>query len=325
MDAKDAELSDQKREFTAIFDESESLRASLAAAMNEIERQKRAIEEKESEFEKALKNQQATNESVLFERISELEQQQRALNQELGAHRVLVTSREEEIATLQHEVSQWKKTCDSAVRERQQKDDAITSLQSRLDKLQILYDSELSDEKQAQKSQAVHTIDGLKAKVQELLSFSQKTTEALNEAEQKIKALSEKNAQLQMERQQLKSRMASVTEDCERQQHILSTRMKAMSLATEAKCHNQVEELKAKFELDKRKIFATAAERLRQFYNPRNELDDAEFARLMEIAASEITRLQTQELDIRKLLGIDRTESPDLSITRLIKAACRKS
>jgi glucose-6-phosphate-specific signal transduction histidine kinase len=104
----------------------------------------------------------------------------------------------------------------------------------------------------------------------------------------------------------------------------MATRLKAIALAKEASCHNQVEEAKAQIELDKRKIFAAVANRLRQFYNPRNELDDSEFARIVASATDELARLNAQDRAIRRLLGIELAESPEASITKLIQAACRK-
>jgi glucose-6-phosphate-specific signal transduction histidine kinase len=165
----------------------------------------------------------------------------------------------------------------------------------------------------------------LRARADELLALSQATSAALHEAQQRNKALAAKNAQMAIDREQLRATVASVTEDCERQQTLMATRLKAIALAKEASCHNQVEEAKAQIELDKRRIFAAVANRLRQFYNPRSELDDAEFTRIIACAADELARLSVQDTAVRRLLGIDLTENPEASISKLIQAACRRN
>jgi hypothetical protein len=248
----------------------------------------------------------------------------RALRDDAAAQRVLAASKDAEADALRREVAHWKRTCDAVSKDRQQKDEALRALQRQIEASDGRYEERLSEERRTIRSHADKTIEALRAKTQELLALSQTTTDALAEAEGRNKVLSTKNAQITIERDQLRARIASMGEECDRQKSLTSTRLKAVSLASETNCRNQIEEAKAQFELDKRRIFAAAANLFRQFYNPRNELNDAEFTRLLTRAAEELARSHGLELAIRRLLGIDLSESPEAAISKLIHAACHK-
>jgi outer membrane murein-binding lipoprotein Lpp len=164
----------------------------------------------------------------------------------------------------------------------------------------------------------------LKAKQQELVLANRTTAEGLASAESRVKTLTSKSQQLTMEREQLAARIESMGQEFERQKWLKNTRLKAMSLSSETSCHNQIEETRAQFELEKRTIYVCVAKYFRQFYDARKELDDEEFEEIVAKVVEDIAGMKAQDLKIRRLLGLELNELPESSTSKLIFAGCHK-
>jgi chromosome segregation ATPase len=276
--------------------------------------------ERELQHREVLAGRYLKSEDDQEEQASFHDQRRRELEDELAAQRLIISTRDADIEALQREVAKLQRTVDFLGASRKEKDDVIRRLQDQMAERQTSFERETNALKQ-EHDRLVHQ---LKAKQQELVLANETTAQALASAESRVKMLTSKSQQLTMEREQLAARIESMGQEFERQKQLMNTRLKAMSLASETSCHNQIEETRAQFELEKRKIYAGVAKHFRQFYDARKKLDDDEFENIVEKVVEEIARMKAQDLKIRRLLGLELNEPPENAISKLIFAACHR-
>jgi chromosome segregation ATPase len=320
------------REFETKKGEVESLKAQVSQLMGEkadannrfqaAQKHVAELELQHSELQPqaALAVRYLKGEDDREEQASLHDHRRRELEDELAAQRLVISTRDADIEALQREVGKLQRMVDLLGASQREKDDAILRLRGQIAEGK----TSLERETNALKQDHDWLVHQLKAKQQELVLTNQTTAEALASAEARVKALAPKSQQLVVEREQLVAMIESIGYEVERQRQLMNTRLKAMSLASETSCYNQIEETRTQFEVEKRKIYASVAKHFRQFYDARKELDDEEFEKIVEKVVEEIARMKAQDLNIRRLLGLELNEPPENAISSLIFAACHR-
>jgi chromosome segregation ATPase len=321
---KEGEVKSLNAQISQLTGVKDDLDGRLQAAQGQVADLQRQLEQSELQHRESLAGRDLKSGDDREEEASLYDRRRRELEDELAAQRLIVSTRDADIETLQREVARLQRTVDLLSASRKEKDDAIRTLQSQMAEGQTSLQSRFEREVSALKQDHDRLVHQLKAKQQELVLTNQTTAEALANAESRLKTLTSKNHQLGIEKEQLVARIDSMGQEFERQRQLVNSRLKVMLLASETSCHNQIEETKAQFELEKRKIYAGVANRFRQFYDARKALDDEEFEKMVEKVVEEIARMKNQDLNIRRLLGLELNEPPENAISKLIFAACRR-
>ena len=98
----------------------------------------------------------------------------------------------------------------------------------------------------------------------------------------------------------------------------METKFKVAELTKEMEKQNAIEELKGNFESHNRTIFAFIANEFRRYFNVEKGLDENNFKELISYVSNELHRLSKQENNIRKILGINSSDSIEEIVSNLL-------
>jgi len=111
----------------------------------------------------------------------------------------------------------------------------------------------------------------------------------------------------------------SALETLQREKNIAIAKCRAELIAKESKLVSEIDELQAKFEVEKRGLFAYAASMFVDFYDARHQLKDETFKELLSKTKSELERLKKLESTIRSYMAIPKEQSvEDAVFSRLV-------
>ncbi|OHT01163.1 hypothetical protein TRFO_01791 [Tritrichomonas foetus] len=260
-------------------------------------------EEKDNEINAFMK----TMEERKVEYISQIEERDEYLRK--ASHK---------IEKLEREVSQWKRTSElmkTAKSERdQQYNTLITKMEESNQKCQKARDTEITEIR----AQYERIIEEIKLKNNNLRNMIEQANDSLNEATLQNKNMSVENAQLTTENQQLKTDIQTLLEEKKREKQLTDAKMKAIDLSNDTQRLLDIENIKARFDEEKRSLFEFVALNFHHLFDAREELSNETFKLLIEKAANELQRYIRQEATIRRLLGIRPSETPEEAISKLL-------
>lgn len=158
----------------------------------------------------------------------------------------------------------------------------------------------------------------MREKNTEMRELVSNVSNALNESESRNKTLVRENCDLVAEKEELLAKIESNEQEQRRDKQLLESRIKAIELSETTQRQILREKLKAKAEESKRKIYASVANSFSQLFDPRNQLTDETFQRLLDTASCELRRYQKQDTSLRRILGITADESCEHAISQLL-------
>ena len=141
---------------------------------------------------------------------------------------------------------------------------------------------------------------------------------ALDESKQALHRLSEMKRRIESERNQFASKVTSQCEEMDRERRLLASKFKTLTATTDLRIQDSVDDLTAKFEQEKRNIYHFGADLFKSFFDPRVQLTDESYKKLLQSAKDELSRMQKQETNIRRLVGALHSESAEDALARAI-------
>ena len=222
------------------------------------------------------------------------------------------------IEKLEKELSQWKRTSEIMKNAKSEKDMQYLALATKME--------ENSQELQREREEAINElkteyeklINEIKQKNKNLKLLIDQTNDSLNTATTQNRTISKENAILIAENQQLKTELDSLQDEHRREKQLTDAKIKAVDLSNETQRLLDIENVRAKFDEEKRSLFEFVALNFHHLFDANEELSNETFKILIEKASRELQKYIRQEATIRRLLGIKQNETPEEAISKLL-------
>jgi DNA repair exonuclease SbcCD ATPase subunit len=118
----------------------------------------------------------------------------------------------------------------------------------------------------------------------------------------------------------LKQDLAIKTEQLEREKRLSDASARTKILAAESSFAQQLDELKGKFECEKRRLMSFAADHFRLFLNIEEGIDEEAFKRMILKVKDQITRLETSDMVVRRLVGADQGQRTEDAVVQALNS-----
>lgn len=149
---------------------------------------------------------------------------------------------------------------------------------------------------------------------QDVAALSQQSTKR----EKQLKESKNEIAQLRREISRLEKELACKEEEAEREAKIAESALRGAQMTAESQFTARLSEHRMKWEAEKRRILAFAADELRQFFNASEAIDEHSFRSLICKAKEEISRLQRSDSAIRRMVGASGRQTTDDAVAQLV-------
>ena len=193
----------------------------------------------------------------------------------------------------------------------------------------IKQESEIAKKKTAQKImlEKKQLIEGYEAKIANLNDQSSKfendfakASANLIQKEKKLKEIRETYCQLKREHAKLVKDTALKEEEHQREAKIQDAAIKNANMLAESQYTAKLNEMKMKWEEEKKSLLVYVADEFNQFFNAKEVIDEKSFRATIQRAKAEIERLQRSDCTIRKLVNVGGQQSTDDAVARLVFA-----
>ncbi|OHT06691.1 hypothetical protein TRFO_25146 [Tritrichomonas foetus] len=182
--------------------------------------------------------------------------------------------------------------------------------------------SHLNDKWTNERNQIVSSYESaiaeVKAHSEEQRNDVEKLVQDLSDAKKKKKKARNCANQLRSEKMQLEKDIEALKLQVQRAKKVAEAAAKSQLASAEAEFNSKIDEQRTNLENEKRKLFAFVADQFRQFFNPHDSLDENTFRCLVSKASSELIRLMSSDMAIRKMVGADVRQKTDDAVARII-------
>lgn len=173
-----------------------------------------------------------------------------------------------------------------------------------------------------EKQQIIHTyedvINKMKASSEEQRKDVDKLVHDISDAQKKLKKSKEALSSLRKDKAQLERDIEAQKLETQRVKKETEATAKTQMAAAESDFNTKLDQQKSKCEVEKKKLFAFAAEQFRVFFNPQDSLDETTFKCLISKASSELGRLISADFAIRKMIGAQERQKTDEAVAQFV-------
>lgn len=308
----------KQRQIDSLFDEKEKLCKDILNAKAETVKLKcdneRLIQnhnneraQLEIEYEKSIDEIRGRYEEEKIQILKALENQE-SITRELKSA----------LTSLEFEKNQIQRTLEICNRDIDDKARQVSELQQVLDNISSDNKRQSDKAKEEVDTRYQKALDGMREKNDEQRKIIERLSQSLSEGEERSKCLVDLNNQLSNVVKQQEDSIANLKEELNRERKLIETKVKALSLSSEMRYQNLIEEERCRSQEEKRKIYGFFAHQFRQYYDSRKTLEDETFKETVLNVHAEIERLTRQDVSLRRLLGLDKNESPEEAVSRLL-------
>ena len=310
METKAKEITDIISTKNEQLHEAEVYKLRIASLEKEVERLQKREEEtvRELEADAAEKVEQALQE-LTSKYDSEILVLKQASAQEAAVAKKDLSSAERKISKLKHRIETLlAKNGDLEKRMKLAADEYCEAMKSMKQEV----DSELEKVNQRHSSEIQQMEAAVSEKEEQILHL----TKSIRAGKDETKRITELNSQLESEKVHLESKIASQKDEIEREKRLSETKLKTLTITTDLKLRDAIDDAKSKLDSEKRAIYHFGAELFKQFFDPRRQLTDESYRTLLLSAKNELSRMQKQEVRIRRILGAGAGESAESALAR---------
>lgn len=143
-------------------------------------------------------------------------------------------------------------------------------------------------------------------------------TQQSNKREKQHKDTKLEVNQLKREISRLEKEIKAKEEESEREKKISESALRSATMNAEAQFTAKLSEHRMKWESEKRRILAYAADELRQFFNASEAIDEHSFRSLIGKVKEELGKLQRSDAAIRRMVGASGRQSTDDAVAQLV-------
>jgi len=323
---KDAstQLNEQNSRICSLKDEIVMLKELNQTQLKEIAKLKLSLEASQREIisidatSKRMLEQEQMN---LKDQISEIEKkllwERENHSQEISLKIGEISRLNVIVSDLERENTKWKKSNNMILNSRKEYEDECKVL---LKQCQIEFDQQkdkMLKDKNEMKMSFESAINELRKKNSELASMHQDILLVLDETRSELNDLGKVNSELNEENTELKHKIALEIDEIDRERRVIEMKTKTTLLSKEMAFRKSLEDQKAQFSFEKRKIIGFVAQSFRDYFDSHDELNEANYNCLITRVKKDLERLSSQEHKIRRILGIGKLDSIEEKITNL--------
>ncbi|KAK8887540.1 hypothetical protein M9Y10_038589 [Tritrichomonas musculus] len=289
---------------TTLTRENQRLQSELDTAVSQLSESEAMLKDKTEDLIKKLNVENAEKVKQLTQKYNELVAKYQSINSEYGLT-------QDEIARLSNLVSAQKRSIDV-------KDSEYRTL------MQQMVDKEQSAELrlQTEKTHITETyesaIEQLKNQCEAHRSDVERMAKVVAEHEQKVNSCKMESYQAKKEMRRMEMELSQNNEKIERERKLLETSFAAKRIAIESDFTMKLNNERAKFEAEKRRICGYGAEAFKAFFNPNVEIDEKSYRGVIEQAKEELTRLAYSDAAVRRLVGARDNQTTDDAVAQLL-------
>ncbi|OHT00588.1 hypothetical protein TRFO_07931 [Tritrichomonas foetus] len=312
------QITEQQNLIEHLQDENRSLTEKLNHCENVIIQLKGQIEDVSQSHSALIVARQGENNEEIRNYQKKLENQKAAHEKEISDRDQILRDNSEKLERYEKEISQWKKTSEMLKAAKAEKDQQIQTLLTQIGENDKDFRGKLEKEKKELKSQYEKSIGQIKAKNNELRELVSNISSALNDSEERNKTLLALNSQMAIEKQQITAKVEAQTEEQNRDKQLTEAKLKTLELSLTTQRQMDLEDERARFEEEKRKIFGIVASNFHTLFDARQQLNDAGFRAFVEKCSAELSKFSRQDAGLRRLLGLSATESVEDAVQKLL-------
>jgi YesN/AraC family two-component response regulator len=202
--------------------------------------------------------------------------------------------------------------------ENKAKSEEIQSVSTRLNEATIEWNARIEQERLTVAAQYEALISTVKEKNRELRSLCAKMDESILNTERHNRDLIRRIGCLEREIEQKSQDLTAAKEELVREKHLLDTKSKAAGLRTEMKYQAEIDDLKANFAVEMRRLCGFAGQQFPHLFDVRHSFDPCSFKDIIEKAAREMTKLKETDAALRRLLCLSAEESTENAVSKLL-------
>ena len=140
-------------------------------------------------------------------------------------------------------------------------------------------------------------LETAKAIIQDKDKEIQQYSDQLNKLKDSYKIINDAKRKLERDMKIAQSRIETSRQELEREKHITEMKISNITTSAQLKHSSDIDELKSNFENQKRQIYLFVADQFRQFYDPREQINDDSFKDIIKSVKDKIESLyNTQNL-----------------------------
>lgn len=272
----------------------ESKYAQLSIAKNEM---KEAIKEKmHMEFSRKL---------------NDLQDEVQRLNCELDRANVSLAEAESTILRYKKTLSTQKET----IKERDEEIEAMKADFSLKEKSDV---DRLKLEKQQMIDGYETTVKELTEQCEKYKSDTARLSSQLSQAQKLSKEAKNAVVQLRRENNRLEKLNQTQLEQYNREKRLSDTTAKNAAMSAESEYTAKLNEMRTRFEAEKRKLIANAVDEFRQFFNANDVIDERSYRCVICKAREELARLTKTDASIRRMVGATPQQSTDDAVAQFL-------
>ena len=222
------------------------------------------------------------------------------------------------LAENEHLIDRLKKTIQAQKETITEKDNELLSLkQTHEDTV-----NEMSNKFEKEKKQIVKSYEKAVRDITEQCnthrSDVEKLAKILAETEKKLKQSKSNVVQAKRDNMKLAADLQSQKEQNDRDKKLAESTTKTAILNAETNYNSRLEEMRSKYETDKRRLYAFVADNFKQFFNPHENIDDRSFKSIISRARDELSHHIQSDLAIRRLVGAASHQKTDDAVAQVL-------
>ena len=304
-----------KKHIASVSEANKDLISNTHALKREIHKQKLIIED-------LNRNQADIDNRIKFETehiTKEKETIEKALGSQVEELTTKLKSSEETNFNNEIAINKLKKVNENMKTSITEKDQKIQNMIKENEATLKSFTDKWETEKQQIISSYESAIDEVKSQSEEQRKYVEKLVQDVTEAKQKAKKTKELNNSLKQDKTKLEKEVEFHKGQAQRAKKAAENAAQSKIISVEADFNAKLNENRARLENEKRKLFAFAADHFRQFFNPSTAIDENIFRSLIVRASSELARLMSSDIAIRKMVGADARQKTDEAVAKLVE------
>jgi len=130
-----------------------------------------------------------------------------------------------------------------------------------------------------------------------------KLSSQLVSSDNRIKELKSNILQLKRDNSKLEKEISTLVEQNDRDRKLCEAEIRGATIQAESAYSMKLNEIKSKWESEKRRLLSFTADEFKLFFNPQETMDERSFKSLISRAKEEISRLSKMDAAIRRMVG----------------------
>lgn len=295
------------------------------ALADDLTKAKTELDAKDSQLQTALgqikelqDDIQAAVDKVINEAKAEVEQKNVDLQQSVDKAQKTIADQEKKNTDNDKKIKDLEAALNQLTTEKLELNAALNTIKAESEEREAELMKKCEEEKAAIKAQFDSAVQQLSAQCAKQLEDITKMAADNSTNEQKMIAIRAAAKKILCEKRKAESDAKFAQEQFERNRRLVEAQARAKIVNAENLFNSKLEEERAAHESDQRRIFTFVAEAFKNFFNPSANFSERNFRQMIEQVKDELTRLNTSDENIRRMLGAGEKQTTEDAVAMLL-------